>query len=173
MSRASDVAPRQVGWLWLQVTLALALRKQTRWPLHGGACSGLSRSEKNGVLGTTRTRPGMTVHPPPLPKPPRPLGDVMVGRPAWDGPHRETPEPGLCTGRSRDGPGLGGPLSTEDTEPSWGRASPGSLCVLPFLQLGFGVLAQRDQVDSGLGPKTLPTGGSPWLVATRSPGRCG
>lgn len=50
------------------------------------------------------------------------------------------------------------------------RANPRNPLLVSLPPAGTRALAQRDQVDSGLGLKILPKKGSHWLVATRSPG---
>lgn len=50
------------------------------------------------------------------------------------------------------------------------RASPKNPLLVSLPPAGTWTLAQRDQVDSGLGLKVLPKRGRHWLVATRSPG---
>lgn len=69
---------------------------------------GLSRFEKDRVLGTIRTRPVVTV--PPLPNPPLPLGDFTVGKsqPGTDTTEQNA-EAGLwCTRWNRAGQGWEG-----------------------------------------------------------------
>lgn len=154
------------GWLRLQVSLALALRKWDSvaypWRCLFWDSADLERIEagnsKNRASGkTATTTTPYPPHPPPPPNPPRPLGDIPVarGQPGKDATGLR-PEPGLQhTGWDGAGHVWEGP------KPSWGRKpAQGILYLLPFLQLGLGSLLRVINLTQSLVPRSFPAKGA-------------